>query len=286
MAENAALEAAEPAERRTRPRGIELWLVAVVVAYAGILLIGPLVALLWGAVRAGAGPFWKALTNPDALHAMKLTLVLGLAATAINAVLGTCTALVLVRDNFRGKRVLNGLVDLPLATSPVIAGFMLILLFGRGGWLTPVAQALGIPVVFALPGMLLATTFVSLPFVARELVPVLEQIGTESESAAYTMGAGAWTAFWRITLPAARWGLLYGVSLTFARAIGEFGMVLVVSGNIGGLTETATLYVYRALDERHPVDAHAVALVLACFSFVLLYGMEFFRRQGRAGKAR
>ena len=286
MAEDAGLEAADPRERRARPRGIELWLVAAVVAYAGILLIGPLVAMLWGAIRAGAGPFWRALTSPEAIHAMKLTLLLGLAATAINAVLGTCAALVLVRDDFRGKRVLNGLVDLPLATSPVIAGFMLILLFGRGGWLTPVAQALGIPVVFALPGMLLATTFVSLPFVARELVPVLEQIGTESESAAYTMGASAWTTFWRITLPAARWGLLYGVSLTFARAIGEFGMVLVVSGNIAGLTETATLFIYRALDERHPVDAHAVALVLALFSFVLLLGMEFFRRRRRPGKAR
>jgi sulfate transport system permease protein len=281
VADDAGLEPADPRERRTRPRGIELWLVAAVVGYAGILLIGPLVGLLWGAVRAGAGPFWKALTHPEALHALKLTLLFGLAATTINAVLGTCAALVLVRDDFRGKRILNGLVDLPLAVSPVIAGFMLILLFGRGGWLTPLANMFGIPIVFALPGMLLATTFVSLPFVARELVPVLEQIGTESESAAYTMGASAWTAFWRITLPAARWGLFYGLSLTFARAIGEFGAVLVVSGSIAGLTETATLYVYRALDERNPVGAHAVALVLALFSFVLLLGMEFVRRRRR-----
>jgi sulfate transport system permease protein len=281
VAEKPALEAADPGERRTRPRGAELWLLAAVVAYAGILLIGPMLGLLWGAVRAGAGPFWKALTNPEALHAIGLTLLFAVGATVINAVLGTCAALVLVRDEFRGKRILNGLVDLPLATSPVIAGFMLILLFGRGGWLTPVANALGIPIVFALPGMLLATTFVALPFVTRELVPVLEQIGMESESAAYTMGASGWTTFWRITLPAARWGLLYGVSLTFARAIGEFGAVLVVSGSIAGLTETATLYIYRALDERHPVDAHAVALVLALFSFVLLLGMEFVRRRRR-----
>jgi sulfate transport system permease protein len=281
VADIAAPEAADPRERRARPRGIELLLVAAVVAYAGILLIGPLLGLVWGAFRGGVGPLWKALTHPEALHALKLTLLLGLAATAINAVLGTCAALVLVRDDFRGKRVLNGLVDLPLATSPVIAGFMLILLFGRGGWLTPATEALGIPIVFAVPGMLLATVFVSLPFVTRELVPVLEQIGTESESVAYTMGAGPWTAFWRVTLPAARWGLLYGVSLTFARAIGEFGAVLVVSGSIAGLTETATLYVYRALDERNPVGAHGVALVLALFSFVLLLGMEFFRRRRR-----
>ncbi len=274
-------EAADPRERRTRPRGIELLLVAAVIGYAGILLVGPLIGLVWGAFRAGADPFWKALTDPEALHALKLTLLIALAATAINAVLGTCAALVLARDDFRGKRVLNGLVDLPLATSPVIAGFMLILLFGRGGWLTPAVQALGIPIVFAVPGMLLATVFVSLPFVTRELVPVLEQIGTESESAAYTMGASPWTAFWRITLPAARWGLFYGLSLTFARAIGEFGAVLVVSGSIAGLTETATLFIYRALDERHPVAAHAVALVLALFSFVLLLGMEFVRRRRR-----
>ncbi len=274
-------EAADPRERRTRPRGIELLLLAAVVGYAGILLIGPLLGLVWGALRGGAAPLWKALTDPEALHALKLTLLIALAATAINAVLGTCAALVLARDDFRGKRVLNGLVDLPLATSPVIAGFMLILLFGRGGWLTPAVTALGIPIVFAVPGMLLATVFVSLPFVTRELVPVLEQIGTESESAAYTMGASPWTAFWRITLPAARWGLLYGVSLTFARAIGEFGAVLVVSGSIAGLTETATLFIYRALDERHPVAAHAVALVLALFSFVLLLGMEFVRRRRR-----
>ena len=136
MADAPGVEAADPREGRTRPRGIELALVAAVLAYAGILLVGPFVGLLWGAVRAGAGPFWRALTNPEALHALKLTLLLGLAATAINAVLGTCTALVLARHDFRGKRMLNGLVDLPLATSPVIAGFMIILLFGRGGWLT------------------------------------------------------------------------------------------------------------------------------------------------------
>ena len=281
MAEGIAIEDPEPGERRARPRGVEWLIVAAVLGYAGILIIGPLVGLLWGAVRAGAGPFFRALSQPEALHAIKLTLLLSLGATAVHAVLGTVTALVLVRDNFRGKKVLNGLVDVPLAVSPVITGFMLILLFGRGGWLTPLVEALGIPIVFAVPGMLLATVFVSLPFIPRELAPVLEQIGTESESAAYTMGASPWTAFWRITLPAVRWGLLYGVSLTFARAIGEFGAILVVGGTIAGLTETATLYVYRALDERHPVDAYAVAVVLALFSFVLLLGMEYFRKRRR-----
>ena len=273
----------EPGESaRSRPRGAEWLLVAVAVGYAGVLLIGPLAGLLWGAFRGGVGPFFHALRDPDALHAIRLTLLLGLAATAIHTVLGLCAAAVLVRHDFRGKRFWNGLVDLPFAVSPVIAGFMLILLFGRGGWLSPLTEALGIKVVFALPGMLLATVFVSLPFVTRELMPVLEQLGTESESAAYTMGASPWTAFWRITLPSVRWGLLYGVSLTFARAIGEFGAVLVVSGSVSGLTETATLYIYRALDERNAVGAHAVALVLALFSFVLLFAMEFVKRKRRS----
>ena len=219
------------------------------------------------------------MLHPEALHALKLTLLLSLAATVINTVLGICAAHVLVRDDFPGKRFVNGLVDLPFAVSPVIAGFMLVLLFGRGGWLSAAAASLGIKVVFALPGMLLATVFVSLPFVTRELMPVLEQAGTQFEAAAYTMGASRWKTFWLITVPAVRWGLFYGVSLTFARAIGEFGAVLVVSGSVSGLTETATLYIYRALDERNPIGAYAVAVVLAVFSFLLLLAMEFLRRK-------
>ena len=273
--------AVDPQGERARPRGVEWILVVVALGYAALLLVGPLIGLLWGAFREGMSPFLREVLHPDALHALKLTLLLSLSATAINTVLGVCAAYVLVRDEFRGKRLLNGLVDLPFAVSPVIAGFMLILLFGRGGWLAPLADALGIKVVFALPGMLLATVFVSLPFVTRELMPVLEQAGTESESAAYTIGAGGWTTFWRVTLPAVRWGLLYGVSLTFARALGEFGAVLVVSGSVSGLTETATLYIYRALDERNPVGAHAIAVVLALFSFLLLLAMEFFRKKRR-----
>lgn len=271
----------EPETRRSRPRGAEWLLVAAALLYAGLLLVGPLIGLLWGAFREGISPFLREVLSPNALHAFKLTLQLSLAATAINTVLGVCLAYVLVRDNFPGKRLLNGLVDLPFAVSPVIAGFMLVLLFGRGGWLAPVTDALGIKMVFALPGMLLATVFVSLPFVARELMPVLEQAGTRSEAAAYTIGASPWKTFWLITAPAIRWGLLYGISLTFARAIGEFGAVLVVSGSVSGLTETATLYIYRALDERNAVGAYAVAVVLAAFSFLLLLAMEFLKKERR-----
>ncbi len=280
MAEG-VLPAVDPPTGRSRPRGAEWILLAAALGYAGLLLFGPLVALLWGAVREGVGPFVREVLHPEALHALKLTLLLSLAATAINTVLGICAAYVLVRDDFPGKRLVNGLVDLPFAVSPVIAGFMLILLFGRDGWLATAANALGIKVVFALPGMLLATVFVSLPFVIRELMPVLEQAGTQSEAAAYTIGASRWTTFWLITVPAIRWGLLYGVSLTFARAMGEFGAVLVVSGSVSGMTETATLYIYRALDERNPVGAYAMAVVLAVFSFLLLAAMEFLRKKRR-----
>ena len=258
------------------------WLVvAPVLLYAGVLLLGPILAVVAGAFVEGAGALVRRLTRPDALHALKLTLLIAAAATAFNAVFGVLVAHVLVRDGFGGRRLLNGLVDLPFAVSPVIAGFMILVLFGREGWLTPLASAAGIKFVFSLPGMWLATSFVSLPFTIREVMPVLEQHGHHQEDAAHTMGASPWQAFRRITLPGIRWGLLYGISLTFARAIGEFGAVLVVSGSIAGLTETATLFIFRSLDERDAVAAHGMALVLALASFTLLMTMELIRRRTR-----
>jgi sulfate transport system permease protein len=247
--------------------------------YAATLLLGPLVAILWGALAQGLGVLWEQVTSANSLSALKLTLGLGLGATLINTVFGVCIAWVLVRDPFRGQRIVNGLVDLPFAVSPVIAGLMVILLFGREGWLTPITDALGIKVVFALPGMLLATIFISLPFVIREVMPVLAQIGVAQEQAAYTMGATQWQAFRHITLPAIRWGLLYGISLTFARSIGEFGAVLVVSGGVSGLTETSTLFIFRSLDDRNYVAAYSTAAVLATISFIVLICMEMFRKR-------
>ncbi|HKG23478.1 MAG TPA: sulfate ABC transporter permease subunit [Blastocatellia bacterium] len=266
---------------KQRHSASEWALIAVVVLYAAVLLVGPLLSILWGALSAGTGPFLREVTSANALNALKLTLLLGAGATVINTVFGVCIAWVLVRDNFRGRQFINGLVDLPFAVSPVIAGLMLVLLFGRDGWFTWIADALGIKVVFALPGMLLATTFVSLPFVVREVMPVLKQIGTEQENAAYTMGASPWQAFWHVTLPSIRWGLLYGVSLTLARAVGEFGAVLIVSGGVSGLTETSTLFIFRSLDDRNYVGAYAMAMVLAMISFTILMLMEFFKK--RAG---
>jgi sulfate/thiosulfate transport system permease protein len=277
----------KPSDARTssggqRRRWPDRLLIVIALGYAFCLVLGPLVAILWGALSEGLWRFLEEVGRPDALSALRLTLILGVGATLINTVFGVIIAWVLVRDKMPGKKYLNAVVDLPFAVSPVIAGLMLILLFGRGGWLTPLTDAAGIKMVFALPGMLLATAFVSLPFVVRELVPVLAQLGTSQEETAYTMGAGAWRTFWRITLPAARWGLLYGVSLTLARAVGEFGAVLVVSGGVSGLTETATLYIFRSLDDRNYVGAYSIALVLALISFTVLIFMEVFKKRGQS----
>lgn len=263
----------------TRPGLMEWILIGIALLYAAMLLAGPLVAMTWGAFSEGVGVFWNQITSANALSALKLTLLLGAGATLINAILGVCVAWVLVRDDFKGKRFINALVDLPFAVSPVIAGLMVILLFGRGGWLTPITDKLGLQIVFAWPGMLLATMFISLPFIIREVMPVLAQLGVEQEQAAYTMGATGLQAFRHITLPSIKWGLLYGISLTLARSIGEFGTVLVVSGGVSGLTETSTLYIFRTLDERNYTAAYATALELACITFIIFVMMEFFRME-------
>ncbi len=267
--------------RAERPRGLEWALVAVAVLYPAALAAGPLFAIVWGALSSGFGAMARQLTSPEAVSALRLTLLLSFAATAINTVFGLVVALVLARDDFKGRRVLNGLIDLPFAFSPVIAGFTLILLFGRNGWFVKLIDALNLRVVFALPGMLIATTFISLPFVARSLEPTLRHIGEEQENVAYTMGAGYWRTFRSVTLPNIRWGLLYGVSLTFARAVGEFGAVLVVGGGAPRFTETATLYIYRSLDDRNEVGAYAMVLALAAISFLLLWVMEYARKRAR-----
>jgi sulfate transport system permease protein len=268
-----------PAVKKSRPSLVELVLISIVMLYAVTLLLGPLAAIAWGAVADGFGSFARQLSSPDALGALGLTLFLTISATVVNTVFGVAIALVLAREDFKGRLLLNGLVDLPFAVSPVIAGFMVILLFGRNGWLTPWLDALGVKVVFALPGMLLVTMFVSLPFVIREVIPVLDQAGMEQEQAAQTMGASGWQTFWHITLPSIRWGLLYGVSLTFARSIGEFGAVLVVSGGISRLTESSTLYIFRSLDDRNYVGAYAMALVLVVISLSVLGVMEAFKKR-------
>jgi len=271
--------APEAPSRSFSVRLTEWLLISIVVLYAAGLLLAPLVAIVWGALAEGGAAFLREITSVDSLSSLKLTLVMAVAATAINTLFGLCIAWVLVRDNFWGRRILNGLVDMPFAVSPVIAGFMLILLFGRGGWFTGITEALGIKVVFALPGILLATIFISLPFVIREVAPVLGQLSTDQEDAALTIGASRMRTFWHVTLPAIRWGLLYGVSLTFARAVGEIGAVLVVSGGVSRLTETSTLYIFRSLDDRNYIGANAMAVVLAAISFVILTVIELLKKR-------
>jgi sulfate transport system permease protein len=252
-------------------------LIGVVLGYLLLLLGGPLVAICTEAFGGGVGSLWSALTEPDVLHAFGMTLGIASAAVLVCTVFGTLVAFVLVRHRFPGRAFFNGLVDMPFAVSPVVAGLMFILLFGRGGWLEAWAEASGIKMIFNWPGMLLATIFVALPFVIREVMPVLQAIGIDQEQAAYTLGASRWTTFRRVTLPSVKWGLLYGITLTFARAMGEFGAVLIVSGGISGRTETATLFIFRALDERMQAAAMGAALVMASLSFMILIAMELLK---------
>jgi sulfate/thiosulfate transport system permease protein len=252
-------------------------LISIVVAYVTVLIVVPLAALVAGAFSGGLGAIAAALSEPDVLSAFGRTLLIAVIVVLVHAICGTAVAWVLVRQNFRGRRVLNGLIDLPFAVSPVVAGYMLLLLFGRNGVFAPLTEALGIKVAFALPGMLLATLFVTLPFMVRELMPVLAAFGIEQEQAAATMGANGWQTFWLVTFPALRWGFIYGLTLTFARALGEFGAVLVIGGAVQGQTETATLYIFRALDDRQYVGAYSAALILGLISLILVLGADMLR---------
>ncbi len=255
-------------------------LIGLVVGYMAILIAAPVGALIWGSLGQGLGVIVSALADPQVLRAFWLTILIALISVVVHAICGTALAWVLVRQRFWGRRVLNGLLDLPFAISPVVAGYMLLLLFGRQGMLAPLLDRWGIVVAFALPGMILATLFVTLPFMVRELIPVLEAFGVEQEHAAHTLGAGGWQTFRLVTFPALRYGFLYGVTLTFARALGEFGAVLVVSGGVQGRTETATIYVYRALEDRQFAGAYVAALLLGVISLVLVLGAELLRGRG------
>jgi sulfate transport system permease protein len=264
-------------------RSLSAWrrrlLIGVVVAYAALLILAPLAALVSGAFAKGLGASLQALSDPDVFSAFLLTLKIAFLTVAVHGLLGTVLAWVLVRYRFRGHWLLNGVIDLPFAVSPVVVGYMLLLLFGRTGLFAPLLEALDLKVAFAVPGMILATLFVTLPFMAREVMPVLESFGVEQEHAAATLGASGWQTFWMVTFPALRWGFIYGVILTFARALGEFGAVLVVGGGIQGRTETLTLFIYRALDERQYVGAYSAAMVLGLLSLVLVIGTELLRKR-------
>jgi sulfate/thiosulfate transport system permease protein len=247
--------------------------------YLALLLLVPLGMVFYRAFEHGFAPAWDAVTSPDAVNALWLTVLVTLIAVPLNTIFGVVCALLIVRGHLRGKGIVNALVDLPLALSPVVVGLALLLLYGRTGWLGPWLDDHGIQVVFALPGLVLATIFVSLPFVVREVVPVLREIGTEQEQAASTLGASALQIFRRVTLPAIRWGVVYGVVLTTARCLGEFGAVSVISGHISGKTETLTQYVQAQYDSFNVPGAYAASVVLALLSVVTLVAMTVFRRK-------
>ena len=245
-------------------------LIAIVVAYFGLILLVPTVYVFIGAFSNGVAGFLGTLASREFLNALKLTLMAVAIAVPLNVIFGLCAALVLARKSFRGRTFLLSVIDLPFSISPVVAGLMLVSLYGRQGLLNPVLQAIDLRIIFSFPGIVLATILGGMPFVAREVIPVLEEIGDEEEEAARTLGANGWQTFWRVTLPSIRWALVYGIILTTARAMGEFGSIAIVSSNLIGRTQTLTLYVDSAYRNYNSQGAFAAAVVLACLAAVTL----------------
>jgi sulfate transport system permease protein len=254
----------------------------VALFYLAAILVGPLLIVFWRTFDHGFSPAWNALTTPETIHAFKLTLIITAIAVPINTVFGVVCALAIVRRRFPGKGLLNAFIDLPLALSPVVVGLSLFLLYGREGWFGGWLDRHDIQFLFALPAMIVATIFVSLPFVAREVVPTLREVGDEQEQAARTLGAGGWQTFWRITLPSIRWAVIYGVILTTARCLGEYGAVAVVSGRIQGETETATLRVEEQYEQFNLAGAYAISIVLALMAIAVLVAMTAIRPKEEA----
>jgi sulfate transport system permease protein len=269
-----------PLDAPTAPgRPVRLLLRFIALGYLAAVLLVPVGAVIWRAFGDGLAPVWQAVTTPDALHAFWLTTLIAAIAVPLNTVFGVACAVVLVRQRFWGRRLLDALIDLPFAISPVVIGLALILVYGQAGWLGSWLAERGIQVIFSLPGMVLATVFVSLPYVVREVTPVLREVGTEQEEAAWTLGASPLRSFLRVTLPSIRWGVAYGVVLTTARALGEFGAVSIVSGRLAGQTETLTLYVENRFEGFDLVGAYAAALVLAALALLILLAMTRLNRK-------
>jgi sulfate/thiosulfate transport system permease protein len=265
-----------------RPRLRRLGLRSVALVYLVLILVGPLAVVFWRTFEHGFAPAWDALTHPETIHAFELTLLITAIAVPVNTVFGIVCALVIVRRRFPGKGLLNAFVDLPLALSPVVVGLSMFLLYGRNGWFGGWFEEHDIQFLFALPAMVVATIFVSLPFVAREVVPTLREIGDEQEQAARTLGAGSFQTFRRITLPSIRWAVVYGVILTTARCLGEYGAVAVVSGRIQGQTETATLRVEEQYEQFNLAGAYAISIVLALMAILVLVAMTAIRPKEEA----
>lgn len=262
-------------------------LISGVLLYLAVILVGPMIALVFGTGKAGFGAALAAATSSAALDALRVSLVLLTIALAVNSVVGTVGAIALVRHRFVGREIVSALCDLPLAVSPVMVGLAFVLLVGRGGALSSVVEWLGLKIVFSFPGLVIATLFVTLPYTVREVAYVLEEVGTSEEEAAITLGASPWQTFWRVTLPNIRVALGYGLLMTAARALGEFGAVLALGGSISGQTQTATTFIHDAIEERQLAAAYGMAFVLALMSVALLLSLEWAkaRRQAAIGKA-
>jgi sulfate transport system permease protein len=261
-------------------------LIGVVLVFVFLFLVLPLAAVFTEALRKGAGAFLEALQEPDAWSAIRLTLLTAAIAVPLNLVFGVAAAWAIAKYEFKGKAFLTTLVDLPFSVSPVVAGLVYVLMFGAHGWFGPWLQANDVKIIFAVPGIVLATIFVTFPFIARELIPLMQAQGSEEEQAALVLGATGWQAFWHVTLPNIKWGLIYGVILCNARAMGEFGAVSVVSGHIRGQTNTMPLHVEILYNEYQSVAAFAVASLLALLALVTLVIKSFvewqFERQEKA----
>ncbi|MGU3436116.1 sulfate ABC transporter permease subunit CysW [Actinomycetes bacterium M1A6_2h] len=260
------------------PTRLSLRIVALL--YLAVLVLFPLFAIFYRTFQDGVVSFFQLITTPAAVSALQLSLLIVVIVVPINVIFGVVTALALVRGKFRGKGVVEAIVDLPFAVSPVIVGVSLVLLWGVNGWFGFLTDW-GITVIFAIPGMVLATIFVTLPFVVREVEPVLWEIGEEQEEAASTLGATSWQTFWRITLPAIRWGLTYGVVLTVARSLGEFGAVIVVSTNLPGISQTLTLLVNSRYEDFNEAGAYAASTLLMVVAVIVLLLMTLLDRKRR-----
>lgn len=252
---------------------------ALALGYLGALLLAPVAMIFYKTFENGLAAPFEAITSPEGIHAFELTLLMVAVAVPLNTVFGVGCALLLVRHRWWGNRFVDAIINLPFAVSPVVVGLALFLLYGTEGWFGPFLAENGFKVLFSWPGMILASVFVSLPFVVRETVPVLQEIGTEQEQAASTLGANAWQTFWRVTLPAIRWGVGYGVVLTTARVLGEFGAVSVVSGEISGQTETLPLFVSQQFEQFNFAGAYGASILLALLALSTLLLMNLFKRK-------
>lgn len=268
-------------ETTVQPKKQQKWaktaLILLVFAFFAVILIVPVAYVFVGAFSNGLPGFLGTLSSREFLNALRLTLMAVAVAVPLNVIFGLCAALVIARKSFRGRTFLLSVIDLPFSISPVVAGLMLVSLYGRQGLLNPVLQALDLRIIFSFPGIVLATILGGMPFVAREVIPVLEEIGNEEEEAAKTLGANDWQTFWRVTLPSIRWALVYGIILTTARAMGEFGSIAIVSSNLIGRTQTLTLFVdsaYRNYDSQGAFATAVVLAALAAFTLVIKQVLE------------